>query len=137
MSIPEGGEHEYQEEFDRPHNYHFGAYQRCLYQFHSWLVIESQYRRDLGSDSITWVFGSDGEFNVTVNGSEVARGQYEVDYSMEPYQLDLVYENGFLVYTIFELTDSDTMRMESALPDPDGSRPTSFTDYAVFQRADQ
>ena len=99
--------------------------------------IEGTWEGSYESDSITWVFGSDGEFNVTVNGSEVARGQYEVDYSMEPYQLDLVYENGFLVYTIFELTDSDTMRMESALPDPDGSRPTSFTDYAVFQRADQ
>jgi hypothetical protein len=83
-------------------------------------------------DSIGFVFESTGDMFITINGKEVGRGQYAVDYSTNPMELDLHYNDGMDVYLIIEFTDSNTMRMENS--DSGDPRPTGFSDFAVLTR---
>ncbi len=89
---------------------------------------EANYR----GDRIGFVFESDGDFSILINGSSAGQGRYTVNYATTPYQLDLLYDDGVHVYTIFEFTDSNTMHLENA--SIDAPRPTTFSDYGVFRR---
>lgn len=66
---------------------------------------EANYR----GDRIGFIFESDGDFSILVNGDTAGQGRYTVNYAATPYQLDLLYDDGVRVYTIFEFTDSNTM----------------------------
>lgn len=89
---------------------------------------EANYRGDI----VGFVFESDGSFTISLNGNEAGDGRYVVNYGITPYQLDLLYSDGVSVYTIFEFTDANTMRLENA--DIGVARPSAFSDYGVFRR---
>ncbi len=94
--------------------------------------IVGNWEADYRGDRIGFVFESDGDFSISINGNFAGRGRYTVNYETTPHQLDLVYDDGNRVSTIFEFTDANTMRIENA--DVDGARPTTFSNYGVFRR---
>ncbi|MBN2387615.1 MAG: hypothetical protein JXB85_11395 [Anaerolineales bacterium] len=81
-------------------------------------------------DRIEMVFERDGHFVINVAGS-TETGQYRVDMSTMPVQLDLITDAGTIL-TIIEFVDNNTLRLENNYNDE--PRPTAFSDTATFHR---
>lgn len=90
---------------------------------------ESEYQ----GSSVIMTFNDDGSM-VGYFNEEAQAGTYDVNYSASPHQLDLVFDaQDAPIFTIFEFIDEDTIRMENS--NPGSSRPASFSDSIVMQRA--
>jgi hypothetical protein len=94
--------------------------------------IVGRWEANYGGDVIGFVFENDGRFSISIDGNTAGSGQYVANYSTTPYQLDLQYDDGTRIYTIFEFTDANTMRLENT--GIGEARPASFSDYGVFRR---
>ena len=62
-------------------------------------------------------------------GNDLAQGIYEVDLTVEPHHLDLNFEDGTTIKTIFEFQDRNTMRLENNAPGE--PRPGAFTEDSI------
>jgi len=84
--------------------------------------------------ALSFVFDGSGGFTYSMNGQEVAKGQYAVIDTLQPIGIDLLYsgDNGG-IFTIIEFPDSNTLKMENNAPG--ALRPTQFKDIMVFTRS--
>ncbi|MEZ0395072.1 MAG: hypothetical protein ABWK53_01370 [Anaerolineales bacterium] len=94
--------------------------------------IVGSWEADYRGDRVGFVFESSGNFSISINGNVAGHGRYTVNDNVTPYQLDLLYDDGVRIYTIFDFTDANTMRLENA--EIGAPRPTTFSDYGVFRR---
>ncbi|HAV76019.1 MAG TPA: hypothetical protein DCX53_01550 [Anaerolineae bacterium] len=82
-----------------------------------------------GSEVIL-TFQADGTMAGEVDG-DLLTGTFSANTETSPNQLNLIF-GGDNILTIFEFVDENTIRMENNVPDAD--RPTSYSDFIIFQR---
>ena len=82
--------------------------------------------------TITFRFQADGVFIFAMNGTEVDRGQYALLETIGPTGLIIVYDDGTVIYPIFQFLDDNTIKLENSLPGE--PRPIGFFDYLVMTR---
>jgi hypothetical protein len=81
-----------------------------------------------------FLFTSDGQMYIyEVDSSSVYKAEYRINTNTEPMQLDLLFE-GDLILTIFALTETGQLQLETQEIYPNNFRPTAFINPVTFDR---
>lgn len=82
--------------------------------------------------TLTFTFEASGGFIEYIQGSEIARGQYALLETIVPTGITLIYDDGNIIYSIFEFLSADAMRLENVMPGE--PRPSLFNEAYTFRR---
>ena len=88
--------------------------------------ISGAWHGEYEDDLVTMDFDTSGDVWLYV-GDDQTHGEYEVNFDVEPHHLDITFDDGSRVETIFEFVDDNTIRMENN--GPDEARATEFADF--------
>jgi len=89
--------------------------------------ISGAWHGEYQDDPVTMDFDTSGDVWLYAGNNEPLHGAYEVNFDVEPHHLDIAFDNGDQIETIFEFIDRNHIRMENN--EPGGARPTEFADY--------